>query len=305
MPARWNSFVSSSRWKWREGSSSISLWSATEILSSSPFDLGSMAYAIEASGTTSFGSTTGWSFVVSVSPVVVSLSFATATMSPARASDTLTCSLPCGRNSPENRSADPTRGIPVAAVGLKVAREDAQVGDAAGEGVRDRLEDLRHGRVLLVAEDAHGLAVLAGALGDAAFGAREQRDAGIHDADHADAERRRGAEHRKNLPRRDLFFQARHAGRAGSSVPCAKNFSIKRVLALRDHLDEALVLFLGPRRERFWDRSVDALSVLVQVGLHAHEIDGAAEAALLADRDLERDDAAPELLVERVHRALE
>ncbi len=48
--------------------------------------------------------TTGWSLAVSVSPVSVSLSLATATMSPAFASATLTCSLPCGRKSPEKRS---------------------------------------------------------------------------------------------------------------------------------------------------------------------------------------------------------
>jgi len=54
-PERRSSLVSGSRWNFSDGSSSVSLLSAMEILSSSPFDLGSIENEIAGSGTVTAG----------------------------------------------------------------------------------------------------------------------------------------------------------------------------------------------------------------------------------------------------------
>ena len=91
----------------------------------------------------------------------------------------------------------------------------------------------------------------------------------------------------------------------GSRVPWAKNFSMRSSSPSATALDERLVLGLRPLGELRRDRAVDALAALVDVRLHAHEVDRAVERLLLADRDLERHDAAAELLVQRLDRAVE
>src|SRR4030095_5595655 len=71
------------------------------------------------------------------------------------------------------------------------------------------------------------------------------------------------------------------------------------------HLDELLVLLEGAAGERLRNRGIDALAVLVQVRLHPHEIDAAADSFVSPDRELERYDTAAELLLERLHGAFE
>jgi len=44
---------------------------------------------------------------------------------------------------------------------------------------------------------------------------------------------------------------------------------------------------------------------LVNMGLHGHQINDAAESSFRADRQLKRDDVAPENLLQRFHRAFE
>ena len=61
--------------------------------------------------------------------------------------------LALGQEEPGEALGDPARRVPVVAVRLEVAAAHAQVRDAAGERVGDRLEDLCDRRVLLVAED--------------------------------------------------------------------------------------------------------------------------------------------------------
>src|ERR1035437_1706990 len=94
-----------SREKWRDGSSSMSLWSATEILSSSPLDFGSIAKAIAGSGIDGGAKTKGFSFRERESPVSVSLSFATPPMSPAGISGTFCIALPRGEKTCPKRSS--------------------------------------------------------------------------------------------------------------------------------------------------------------------------------------------------------
>ena len=127
---------------------------------------------------------------------------------------------------PGEALGDPARRVPVAAVRLEVAAAHAQVGDPAGERVGHRLEDLRHRRVLLVAEDLDGLAVLAGALDGASPRAREaaprrRRGCAATPIPRAEDAQRTG----KTL--RAAISACRPGSRsAGSSVPWAKNFSM-------------------------------------------------------------------------------
>ena len=97
--------MSASREKWRDGSSSMSFASATEIFSSSPLAFGSIAKEIAGSGKPILSKTNGLSFVESESPVSVSLSFATPPMSPAGISGTVWSVLPSGENTGPKRSA--------------------------------------------------------------------------------------------------------------------------------------------------------------------------------------------------------
>ena len=107
------------------------------------------------------------------------------------------------------------------------------------------------------------------------------------------------AEDGEDLARRDLFLQARQdVGRLQSAL--SEELLHQLVFALRDHLDQLLVLRLGPLGEIRRNRPVHALAVLVDVSLHADEVDRAAEDLLLSDRDLERDDSSAELLAERL-----
>ena len=104
-PERRSSLVSASRWNFRDGSSSVSLASAMEILSSSPLDFGSMEKEIAGSGIATAGKRYGFSLAESVSPVRVSLSLAMTPMSPAGTSGTVIICLPSGEKTGPNRSA--------------------------------------------------------------------------------------------------------------------------------------------------------------------------------------------------------
>ena len=92
---------------------------------------------------------------------------------------------------------------------------------------------------------------------------------------------------------------------AASSVPCGEELLHELVFALGHRLDELLVLGLGPLGQVGGNRPVGPLAVLEEMGLHADEVHGSLEALLLADGDLERHDLAAELLVERLHHAVE
>merc|ERR1711966_295899 len=71
-------FVSSSRVKWKEGSSAANLTKPVDIFSKSALDFGSMATLMTGSGNSILSKTMGLSLSHKVSPVVVSFKPATA-----------------------------------------------------------------------------------------------------------------------------------------------------------------------------------------------------------------------------------
>ena len=81
------------------GSSSWRRRSAWPIFSSSPFAFASIANAITGRGIAGSLSGHSMSFAASTSPACVSLSFATAPMSPGPNSSACSVSLPCGTSS--------------------------------------------------------------------------------------------------------------------------------------------------------------------------------------------------------------
>ena len=89
------------------GSSSSIRWSAGPILSRSPLDCGSMATISDGAGNSSGGSVSGFSCDASVSPVSVTVSLATAPISPALSSPIGSCSLPWSSSSWPIRSSSP------------------------------------------------------------------------------------------------------------------------------------------------------------------------------------------------------
>ena len=93
------SCVSSERSMRSVGSSSRRRESAVDSLSSSPLVFGVIANASSGSGIWLGGSVTGSSLDENVSPVVVCASFATAAMSPAGTSESVSWSLPRSVNS--------------------------------------------------------------------------------------------------------------------------------------------------------------------------------------------------------------
>jgi len=90
-----SSLVCGSRWKVNMGSSSRSRARALLIFSSSPRLLGSTAKLMAGSGYLSWGSRAGLALSARVCPDWVAFSLATATMSPARASEMGAGVLPC------------------------------------------------------------------------------------------------------------------------------------------------------------------------------------------------------------------
>ncbi len=75
-----------------------------KTLSSSPFAFGSIANAMTGAGSAIDGIEIGWSRSASQSPARVSLSFATAPMSPGPKASVWLTSLPCGTSSWPMRS---------------------------------------------------------------------------------------------------------------------------------------------------------------------------------------------------------
>ena len=96
--------LSASRSMCSAGSSSIILWSACVAFSSSALLFGCTANEMTASNAGSFGKSTGAFSSESVSPVAVSLSLATAQISPAIAAGIGDCFLPSSRKSCPKRS---------------------------------------------------------------------------------------------------------------------------------------------------------------------------------------------------------
>src|SRR4030095_6624273 len=125
-------------------------------------------------------------------------------------------------------------------------------------------------------------------LDASAGGRRKQLNARVEDSAHADPERGRRAENGEDLPRRDLLLKTRE-----------KVGLLERTLR-EEPLHQSVVALRDPPRELLGDRPALPLAVLRQVTFHPDQIDRAAEALLLADRDLQRNDAAAVLLAQRL-----
>ena len=143
MPESRNSCGLASRQKRSDGSSSMSRCSAAEILSSSPFVLGSIAKAIAGSGKATGRTRTACPSSQSESPVCVSLSFATPPMSPAGNLGHRLDRLAEGREEGPNRSAASRVAFQYVGVALERARETRNSVSRPGVRVVDRLEDER------------------------------------------------------------------------------------------------------------------------------------------------------------------
>src|SRR5581483_125135 len=74
------------------------------------------------------------------------------------------------------------------------------------------------------------------------------------------------------------------------------------IVALGDHFDQLFVSLLSPSLEVFWDRTLLAFAIpaqIVGIGLHAHQIDDAAEAFFTANRQFQRNYCSPESVCQR------
>ncbi len=107
VPERMISWVCGSRWVSSARSSSTRCCSACEAFCSSPLVLGRIAKEMTGAGRSAAGKMTGDFSSHSVSPLVVSLSLATATISPGSALAIGDCFLPSSRKSWPKRSRTP------------------------------------------------------------------------------------------------------------------------------------------------------------------------------------------------------
>ena len=135
-------------------SSSISLWMPLLSLSSSARVLGSIAKVMAGSANVTCGYWIGDGLSPRVSPVKVSLNFATAPISPACSSVTGIAVLPCMDDDVRELLGGAASEVLQRGVVLQHAGEDLEEGDTAGEGIADGLEDVQRER-LGVADLAH------------------------------------------------------------------------------------------------------------------------------------------------------
>jgi hypothetical protein len=208
----------------------------------------------------------------------------------------------------EEQSREPLRRaparVPVRAVGLERSREDAEIRDPARERIGDRLEHLRERCRSVIALDQDVLAVLVLGRDRRPVGRGEERHARVEEAQDADLEVRGNAHHGEDFPFAHLLLEARQeVGRVESAV--GEELFHEVVFPLGDHLDQVLVLDLGALPVLFRDRLVLALAVLEEMRLHPDEVDRAVKALLRSHGNLERQNAASELLLEVRDAALE
>ena len=296
--------MSASREKRRDGSSSMSLWSATEILSSSPLDFGSIAKAIAGSGMDRRrederlllrGEGIARERLLELGD----------------ASDVARGDFGHGLHRLAEGGEDGAealgrlaRGVPVGAVALERARDDPKERQAPGVRVGDRLEDERGGGAGRVG--GQGLALPGLVLGDGLEGVGRRQQ--IHDLVEELLDARLVVAARGEQDRRDLAVADRL--REGGlhlllgEVALGEERLHELVVALGDHLDERLVQGRGVLRELLGDGARRRLAGGVgQVALHGHEVDDAAEGLLASDGRLEADAGAAELAGKLLHDA--
>ena len=182
--------------------------------------------------------------------------------------------------------------------------ENFEVGDASGEGVGNRLEDV----------EGNGLGVGLVALGSVAVTTGDRLslhplvfgggggvvDDEVHDAIGADIAQARTEDNGKNLVLADGVVQG------GNQIFFAEGsgfeeFFHQLVVAFRDQLDQALVGGLCLLAQVGGNLCFFALAIaahFVGVGLHADEIDYTGEALFGADRQFDGDDVASEIFLD-------
>src|SRR3989475_11499740 len=202
--------------------------------------------------------------------------------------------------------SDGARGVEERRVGPERAAVDAEERELADVGVGERLEhQCGHGRLGIGRARPRLLRLEVGPRHLAAVGGRGQRvDDEVEQRGRSQVARGGGAEDRHELA-------AGEAGAEGSEhLGLAERAFIEvlveqLVVRLGSGFDEPLAVLLDPVREVAGHLALARLAVRVRDGLHPHEVDVAAEARLLAQGDLERDEAALEAACERLERPVE
>ena len=230
------------------GSSSSIRASAGPILSRSPFETGSIATTSDGAGNSSGGSVSGAAWADSVSPVSVTVSLATAPISPAFSSPIGSCSLPCSSSSWPIRSSAPCVAFQMWAWEWSVPRQDPQVRQPADERIRGRLEDADQERAVLVGCDLDGVAGLVRGLDRRLVGRRgEVPHDRIEQAAQADPLGRAPEQHR----RQDRLLHA--LAQAGLEFRVADRLALEVlredvVIGLRGGLEELVAPASRPHR---------------------------------------------------------
>ena len=243
----------------------------------------------------------------STSFVRVSFSLATAPRSPAFSSGTCVCVLPCRTSRWPKRSAASRVWLKTLLSCLQRTADDAQHRDPAGKRIGDRFPDKRGVRRGIGRLDA-GWFTIRGQRGEFAFsGRRDVSHDRVEQRLDADGVKARRADQRENFPRL--------SGRTESLCQlllCQRAFREERfhqlLVRLGDHLDQRFARLGGAVRQRGRHLALGHLAAAVRrkrQRLHPHQIDDAGKAALFAERQLNRDDFAGAIAMERLQRPLE
>ncbi len=198
-----------------------------------------------------------------------------------------------------------TGAVHVRGVGVERAGEDAEERDAPREGIGHRLEDERRDGGAVGAGHLDGVVALLPFERRALIRRRHELHDRVEGEVTADVVRSRTEDDRKDLAGEDLPLEALDQLFLGEPALLEEALH-ERVVALGDLFDELLarlIRLLAQVRGDLLDAQFSGPVRLVPVQLHRDEIDRAAEVLLLADRDLDRDDALPELPLERLDRA--
>ncbi len=183
---------------------------------------------------------------------------------------------------------------------LQHARADLEIRHPAGEGIRHRLEDKGRDRFGVGDGPLNVLPVQLSGPGAPLDRGGEVVDHEVQDEVGADIVQGGSAQHREepHLPdRRPQAF--RQAFRGQRSL--FEELLHQGVIALRHHLDERFLGFLGRFGQVLGDLSLlapPASSGFVGVALHPDQVDDAAELALRAERQLDGDGEAAEILLD-------
>ena len=288
MPESSSSPVCGSRRRRSVGSSSARRRSACATLSSSPFVFAVTAKLITGSGKPSAGGSRSCSASTSTSPVCTSFSFATAPRSPAPKPSAFSCSLPSQRHQRAEPLLRVVAVVDERRVGLHLAGIDAEDRDAAGERVGDRLED--EGRDRRVGLDRRALL---GRARDALDDQVEQRMA-------AEVLRRDAARDRVDLVAGDGVLE-RGRDVLGRDLLAAEVALHQRLVGLDDGVEQLRAVLLDGGRELGRDRDRVALARAGRIDVRAvvQQVDDAGQLVLGADRQLDRDAAVGQLLLQR------